>query len=167
MHVLVQLPVFMALPSCATDARKISARVSVFGIPPRAEAVARINSARVFIFEVPPLRRCHPSEAVARINDARVFVFAPAKQCPEQQTRVWLFPWSRITCVMCVRAAAARTTIRTLPIETVTRNTIQCFRVTCSHSLFCMNSMAWVLSCFLLSIVLQSLAPTKHRRNTW
>ena len=34
MHVLVQLPVFMALPSCATDARIISARVSVFGIPP-------------------------------------------------------------------------------------------------------------------------------------
>ena len=170
--------VFMALPPCAADALTNAARVSVFAIPPRPRSSGPDKFCGCLFLRSPPPAQFPPLWEQRPESITRGFLFSgspPSETKARNNTNACccfrgplpLRSNGPDNVRLCVHAAAARTPIRTLPIETVTRNKVQCFRVTCSHSLFCMNSMAWVLSCFLLSIVLQSLAPTKPRRNTW
>ena len=73
MHVLVQLPVSMDHPSCATEVDNICA-VFCFWASPHPERVTPDEIPRVFV-SGSPLRSAPPSyETVAQRNDARVLV---------------------------------------------------------------------------------------------
>ena len=113
MRLLVQLPVFMALRSKSQD--QFCAFFFCLGDPPQPRSIG-------------------PDKY--RVGIARRFcLLSPAKQRPGRTTMRVFVSWNpflceaiaRITCVCaCMRAVAARTRIRTLPIETVARNKIQC-----------------------------------------